>query len=156
MPHCRDLCGLSLVQGACKGYLVGSAKKKFLFFLFKSLTWTGRSRRRRHVQYGQLAQLVEHRLHTAGVVGSSPVLPTIFYGTVVKSVYNAGLSRRRPRVQVPSVPPLLRDQFRERVNLRVNCPESVILRSQELLSWLLFFCLKKGKGDLGQNVQGYF
>ena len=26
---------------------------------------------------GQLAQLVEHRLHTAGVTGSSPVLPTI-------------------------------------------------------------------------------
>ena len=25
---------------------------------------------------GQLAQLVEHRLHTAGVTGSSPVLPT--------------------------------------------------------------------------------
>ena len=26
---------------------------------------------------GQLAQLVEHRLHTAGVTGSSPVLPTM-------------------------------------------------------------------------------
>ena len=25
---------------------------------------------------GQLAQLVEHRLHTAGATGSSPVLPT--------------------------------------------------------------------------------
>ena len=36
-------------------------------------------------QHGQLAQLVEHRLHTAGVTGSSPVLPTM-HGAVVKSV----------------------------------------------------------------------
>ncbi len=35
---------------------------------------------------GQLAQLVEHRLHTAGVTGSSPVLPTKRLGAVVKSV----------------------------------------------------------------------
>ena len=53
---------------------------------------------------GQLAQLVEHRLHTAGVASSSLALPTNC-GTVVKSVYNAGLSRRRPWVRAPSVPP---------------------------------------------------
>ena len=35
---------------------------------------------------GQLAQLVEHRLHTAGVTGSSPVLPTTKSGAVVKTV----------------------------------------------------------------------
>ena len=35
--------------------------------------------------------------------GSSPVPPT---GVVVKLVYNAGLSRRRPRVRIPSTPPV--------------------------------------------------
>ena len=44
-----------------------------VFFL---LTATGFSRK--HLRtHGQLAQLVEHRLHTAGVTGSSPVLPTM-------------------------------------------------------------------------------
>ena len=43
---------------------------------------------RQHVEvplHGQLAQLVEHRLHTAGATGSSPVLPTM-HGAVVKTV----------------------------------------------------------------------
>ena len=51
---------------------------------------------RKHLRtHGQLAQLVEHRLHTAGVTGSSPVLPTMptqrgqppsIFGAVVQSV----------------------------------------------------------------------
>ncbi len=40
---------------------------------------------KRLLQRGQLAQLVEHRLHTAGATGSSPVLPTTL-GAVVKTV----------------------------------------------------------------------
>ena len=53
-----------------------------------------------------VSSAVEHRLHTAGVASSSLALPTNC-GTVVKSVYNAGLSRRRPWVRAPSVPPLM-------------------------------------------------
>src|SRR5690606_41531842 len=33
----------------------------------------------RHRTDGRLAQLVEHRLHTAGVSGSSPLAPTILH-----------------------------------------------------------------------------
>ena len=61
---------------------------------FFQLTAQGFSRK--HLRtHGQLAQLVEHRLHTAGVTGSSPVLPTMptqrgqppsIFGAVVQSV----------------------------------------------------------------------
>ena len=37
---------------------------------------------------GQLAQLVEHRLHTAGATGSSPVLPTRFTDAGFERVQN--------------------------------------------------------------------
>ncbi len=56
---------------------------------------------------GRIAQLVEHRPYKARATGSSPVPPTSCFpfGVVVKPGYNAGLSRRRPRVQFPSTPP---------------------------------------------------
>ena len=62
-----------------KAYSCMPSSKKFLFpidkknfdkptvFLYKCFSI-----------HGQLAQLVEHRLHTAGATGSSPVLPTRF------------------------------------------------------------------------------
>ncbi len=51
---------------------------------------------------GRIVQLEERLPYTQEVTGSIPVPPT---GVVVKLVYNAGLSRRRPRVRIPSTPP---------------------------------------------------
>ena len=51
---------------------------------------------------GRIAQRAERPPYTREVTGSIPVPPT---GVVVKLVYNAGLSRRRPRVRIPSTPP---------------------------------------------------
>ena len=52
---------------------------------------------------GRIVQLGERLPYTQEVTGSIPVPPT---GVVVKLVYNAGLSRRRPRVRIPSTPPV--------------------------------------------------
>jgi hypothetical protein len=52
---------------------------------------------------GRIAQLEERLPYTQEGTGSIPVPPT---GVVVKLVYNAGLSRRRPRVRTPSTPPV--------------------------------------------------
>ena len=70
------------------------AGRNFSLRSFFLLTAPGFSRK--HLRtHGQLAQLVEHRLHTAGVTGSSPVLPTMptqrgqppsIFGAVVQSV----------------------------------------------------------------------
>ncbi len=95
--------GLSLAYALCKEYLAGSGREIFIFFGFgldeddeeaykaicsvRAVSSAGRA----SPSHGGGRRFKSCTAH--------------HYGTVVKSVYNAGLSRRRPRVQVPSVPP---------------------------------------------------
>ena len=108
------------------------------------------SRQPRHFSTGRIAQLGEHRPYKPRVTGSSPVSPTSSTaGTLDRIIqrgcsrvgYNAGLSRRRSRVRVPSAPPERKRRssriasFFMRDSLNAGAFSHVELNPTDCLSW---------------------